>query len=69
VAKALLQVFSSAIEIEGHAIVLGASMGVAVYPDHGMDGAELWRSADAAMYLLIAVILATTGPRLFASAS
>jgi diguanylate cyclase (GGDEF)-like protein len=50
VAKALLQVFSSAIEIEGHAIVLGVSMGVAVYPDHGMDGAELWRSADAAMY-------------------
>jgi diguanylate cyclase (GGDEF)-like protein/PAS domain S-box-containing protein len=50
VAKALLQVFTSPIEIEGHKIVIGASMGVAVYPDHGTDGSELWRSADAAMY-------------------
>jgi diguanylate cyclase (GGDEF)-like protein/PAS domain S-box-containing protein len=50
VAKAVLQVFSSPIEVEGHKILLGASIGVAVYPDHGTDGAELWRSADAAMY-------------------
>jgi diguanylate cyclase (GGDEF)-like protein/PAS domain S-box-containing protein len=50
VAKALLQVFSSPVEVEGHSIVLGASMGVAVYPDHGTDSSELWRSADAAMY-------------------
>jgi diguanylate cyclase (GGDEF)-like protein/PAS domain S-box-containing protein len=50
VAKALLQVFSSPVEVEGHSIVLGASMGVAVYPDQGTDSSELWRSADAAMY-------------------
>lgn len=50
VAKALLQVFSVPMEIEGHQILLGASMGVAVYPDHGSEGSELWRSADAAMY-------------------
>ena len=50
VAKALLQAFASAIEIEGYKIVLGASMGVAVYPDHGTDGSELRRSADSAMY-------------------
>lgn len=50
VAKALLQVFSNPIEIEGHKIILGASMGVAVYPDHGTDASKLWRSADAAMY-------------------
>ena len=30
--------------------MLGASLGVAVYPDHGTEAAELWRSADAAMY-------------------
>jgi diguanylate cyclase (GGDEF)-like protein/PAS domain S-box-containing protein len=50
VAKALLQAFSAPTEIEGHKIMLGASMGVAVYPDHGTEAAELWRSADAAMY-------------------
>jgi EAL domain-containing protein (putative c-di-GMP-specific phosphodiesterase class I) len=50
VALALLQVFSSPLEVDGHSIVVGASIGVAVYPDHGSEGAELWRSADAAMY-------------------
>lgn len=50
VAKALLQVFSAPAEIEGHKISLSASMGVAVYPDHGTDSPELWRNADAAMY-------------------
>jgi diguanylate cyclase (GGDEF)-like protein/PAS domain S-box-containing protein len=50
VAKALLQAFASTIEIEGHKIILGASIGVAVYPDHGSDGPELWRCADVAMY-------------------
>jgi diguanylate cyclase (GGDEF)-like protein/PAS domain S-box-containing protein len=50
VAKALLQVFAHPVEIEGNSIVLGASMGVAVYPDHGTDSADLWRRADAAMY-------------------
>jgi diguanylate cyclase (GGDEF)-like protein/PAS domain S-box-containing protein len=50
VAKALLQSFATPIEVEGHSIVLGASMGVAVYPDHGSDSSQLWRRADAAMY-------------------
>ena len=50
VARALLQAFSAPMEIEGHKIVLGASMGVAVYPDHGTDGTQLWKTADAAMY-------------------
>lgn len=47
VAKALLQAFSASVEIEDHKIILGASMGVAVYPDHGEEAAQLWRSADA----------------------
>jgi diguanylate cyclase (GGDEF)-like protein/PAS domain S-box-containing protein len=50
VARALLQAFSAPVEIEGHHILLGASMGVAVYPDHGDDAPQLWRNADAAMY-------------------
>ncbi len=50
VAKALLQTFSTSLEIEDHKIVLSASVGVSVYPDHGTERAKLWRSADAAMY-------------------
>jgi diguanylate cyclase (GGDEF)-like protein/PAS domain S-box-containing protein len=50
VAKALLQGFSAPLEIEGHTIVVSASMGVSVYPDHGSERTKLWRSADAAMY-------------------
>jgi diguanylate cyclase (GGDEF)-like protein/PAS domain S-box-containing protein len=50
VARALLQVFAMPIKVGDHSIVLGASMGVAVYPDHGHDSSGLWRSADAAMY-------------------
>jgi len=50
VAKALLQVFSLPVRIAEHEILLGASLGVAVFPDHGTDGPELWRRADVAMY-------------------
>lgn len=50
VAKFLLQEFSKPLDIEGHRIVVGASIGVAVYPDHGEEIDELWRSADTAMY-------------------
>lgn len=50
VGKALMQVFSKPLEIEGHRIEVGASMGIAVYPDHGTEMQDLWRSADAAMY-------------------
>ncbi len=50
VARFLLQVFGKPLEIEGHTIEVGASVGVAVYPDHGENAAELWRSADTAMY-------------------
>jgi len=50
VAKALLQVFSLPVDIEEHKILMGASLGIAVFPDHGTDGPELWRRADVAMY-------------------
>ena len=50
VANALLQVFATPLEIEGHSIVISTSMGVAVYPDHGGERSKLLRSADAAMY-------------------
>jgi len=37
-------------EIEGHTFAISASIGIALYPDHGFDAIELSRSADAAMY-------------------
>jgi diguanylate cyclase (GGDEF)-like protein len=36
--------------IEGHALEIGAAVGLAVYPDHAGDGVSLLRYADAAMY-------------------
>jgi diguanylate cyclase (GGDEF)-like protein/PAS domain S-box-containing protein len=35
---------------EGYSLELSASVGIAIYPDNGTDSAELWKSADAAMY-------------------
>lgn len=37
-------------QVEGQHIHLGASIGWALYPDHGQDPATLIRQADAAMY-------------------
>jgi diguanylate cyclase (GGDEF)-like protein len=50
VARALIQLFAAPVEVEGVSVLLGASCGVAVFPDHGSDSSLLWRSADAAMY-------------------
>ena len=36
--------------LEGHALQVRASMGVALYPEHGASAAQLLRSADQAMY-------------------
>jgi diguanylate cyclase (GGDEF)-like protein/PAS domain S-box-containing protein len=36
--------------IAGHTHHIGASVGIAVYPDHGMGSAELLQNADTAMY-------------------
>ena len=33
-----------------HTLVVGASIGVALYPDHGAEAVELFRHADEAMY-------------------
>lgn len=37
-------------ELNGLQLRISASIGVAVYPDHGSDGSKLSQSADAAMY-------------------
>jgi len=37
--------------IDGHTLQIGASIGIACFPDDGRDGSELMKNADAAMYV------------------
>jgi diguanylate cyclase (GGDEF)-like protein/PAS domain S-box-containing protein len=50
VATDLLAEFRRRCTIDGVDMPLSASIGIALYPDHGTEGAQLWRSADIAMY-------------------
>ena len=50
VAVRILGSISRPFEIEGHRLVIGASIGLAVYPADGTDATTLLRHADAAMY-------------------
>lgn len=48
--QAYLSAFLRPLAIEGREIRLGASIGVALYPEQGLTFAELLQAADAAMY-------------------
>ncbi|MFN3581075.1 MAG: putative bifunctional diguanylate cyclase/phosphodiesterase [Pseudomonas sp.] len=51
VAASLLETLERPLQLEsGHEIYVGASIGIAMYPDDGHTAAELIRNADAAMY-------------------
>lgn len=50
VAAKLVHAAAQPIEFEGKAVTIGASIGIAVFPDDGNDAATLRRSADHAMY-------------------
>ncbi len=50
VAEKLIAVIGTPAELEGHAVSLTASVGVAIYPDDGEDVDTLVARADAAMY-------------------
>jgi diguanylate cyclase (GGDEF)-like protein len=50
VASRILDALSTSIPVEGHKIVTTASIGIAVYPDHGEDVETLVKHADRAMY-------------------
>jgi len=50
VAEDLLTEFRRRFSIGSLAMEFSASIGVALYPDHGTEGAQLWRAADVAMY-------------------
>ena len=49
-ANKLLNAVTPVIEFEGAGIHLSLSIGVALYPQHGLDGRSLKRRADEAMY-------------------
>jgi diguanylate cyclase (GGDEF)-like protein len=51
VARKLLSAAVTPITIQGRECRVTASIGVAVYPDHGADEQSLTKNADAAMYL------------------
>ena len=49
-ANSLLACISAPIALGGETLAVGASIGCAIYPRDGVDGASLMRNADAAMY-------------------
>ena len=51
VAKRIQAALSEPYHFEGVLLELEASVGIALYPDHGADVSQLQRSADVAMYL------------------
>ncbi|MEN3366081.1 MAG: hypothetical protein V7606_3355, partial [Burkholderiales bacterium] len=50
ISRKLLDAISLPIQAAGHELRISASIGIAVYPQHGQDVATLMRNADAAMY-------------------
>ncbi len=50
IARAILTALSEPFEIAGQAVEIGASVGIALRPDHGTTLHDLMRAADAAMY-------------------
>jgi len=50
VAGEMLQVLEAPMTLEGHLVDVRASIGVAVFPEHGKESATLLRRADIAMY-------------------
>ncbi len=49
-AKRLQSALCEPYQIEGHQIVIGISIGIALAPEHGMSQIELLKSADLALY-------------------
>ncbi len=50
IAEKIQHTMNKIFDIEGHAIVISCSIGIAVFPDHGRDELTLMRHADYAMY-------------------
>ena len=50
VADKILDTLHEAFDLDGHEVYVSASIGIALYPDHGLIGDQLIRNADIAMY-------------------
>ena len=50
VARKILESLQPSFELDGHAVSSGASIGIALFPEHADDEASLIRYADIAMY-------------------
>jgi diguanylate cyclase (GGDEF)-like protein/PAS domain S-box-containing protein len=50
VAQAVIAALSTPVTLHGHVMQVGASIGIACFPDDGLDAAALMKHADAAMY-------------------
>ena len=50
IAGRVLGILARPFTVEGRALHVGGSIGVALYPEHGRDFAELLKAADAALY-------------------
>lgn len=49
-AEKLMAAITQPMDFAGRALTVGASVGIAVFPDHGDDPEALCRAADRAMY-------------------
>ncbi|HEX6736419.1 MAG TPA: EAL domain-containing protein [Azonexus sp.] len=50
VARAVMRCIGEAFDIEGHQLRVTSSVGISIYPDHGLSIGELLSNADMAMY-------------------
>ena len=50
VAQGIIDSFAQAIEVAGHTIATGTSIGISMYPADGQDAAALVKNADLALY-------------------
>ena len=50
IAQKVLRAIADPIDVEGHRLYATASIGIAVYPDDGLDAETLLKNADNAMY-------------------
>lgn len=50
IAKTILDCFAEPFYCEAHAVHVGTSIGIAIFPEHGLDAKILMSRADAAMY-------------------
>jgi diguanylate cyclase (GGDEF)-like protein/PAS domain S-box-containing protein len=50
IAQSIIDSLQAVFELKGHQVFIGASIGIAVFPEHGKDFSTLVKHADIAMY-------------------